>query len=96
LQGRGGEYDYGRQLYRALQDAGLAAVQAEGRVQVLAGGTAAAELFRLSFLQVREPLVGTGALTTAELDDLLAWLERPEFVALFGCVVAAWGRRTAR
>ncbi len=86
--------DYGRSLPLDFRAAGLVDVAAEGRVHVGLGGTPAATWWQLSLAKLGRPMIGTGLITEAELDELLRTCDDPGFCFLFPTLVTAWGRRT--
>jgi SAM-dependent methyltransferase len=85
----------GRRLYSELHTLGLADIGAECRVFMVRGGSATAEVWRLTAEQVRERIIEDGLLTAGEMDSLIALLGDPAFVWMEGLVMAAWGRRPA-
>jgi SAM-dependent methyltransferase len=92
---KGVDHAYGRRLYGDLRALGLMEIGAEGRVAMIQGGSAHAEMWRMSFSQVREPLAAAGSITSEEMDALLTLLADPSFAWMGMTVVAAWGRRPA-
>lgn len=56
------------------------------------GGLVRTELWRMSFSQVREPIVA-GLLTDAEMDAFLALLADPSFAWMEMTLASAWGQR---
>ena len=56
-------------------------VQAEGDFAILNAGHPMAEFFRLSTLQVRDRIVGSGAVSAAQFDAAIALFEDPGAVA---------------
>jgi SAM-dependent methyltransferase len=83
----------GRRQYGQLHALGLSEIGAEGRVYMVQGGSANADVWRLTAEQVREPMVAAGLMASREMEDLLALLADPEFVWMEALVMATWGRR---
>ena len=71
----GGNDFGGRALPAIVAKQGLSNVQAEGDFAVLNAGSPMAEFFRLSALQVRDGIVRSGAVATAQFDAAIALLE---------------------
>jgi SAM-dependent methyltransferase len=86
---------FGRRLVAELREAGLSDVEAEGRVQLISGGTPETAFYRLSLEALRQPLIDSGALSKEEAAEALARLDDPEAVYLSPIMVAAWGRSKA-
>jgi SAM-dependent methyltransferase len=89
----GAATDLGRRLPLALQAAGLVDGGAEGRVVVGLGGTPAARWWQLTLAKLGPPMVGTGLLAEADVEDLLRSCDDPGFCMFFPTMVTAWGRR---
>jgi hypothetical protein len=66
---------------------------AEGDFAVLRGGSPVAEFFHLTGEQMRDKVVGAGALNAERFDAAMALLSDPTFWAFAGAGVAVWGRR---
>jgi len=90
---RGIDHYYGRRLYGELRALGLSDVRVEGRVTTIQGGSPQAQLWRMSFMQVREPTVRAGLMSDQELDAFLALLDDPDFSWMGMTVMSARGRR---
>jgi len=71
----------------------LVNVQAEGDFAILNASHPMAEFFRLSTLQVRDRIVGSGAVSAAEFDAAIALFEDPEFWAFGPGGVAVRGQK---
>lgn len=84
---------YGRRLAGELAAAGLEACGCEGRVGMWRGGEAGGRVWGLTFAQLRAPLLASGRLSAAELEDVLDLCADPGFSFLSQVTVAAWGRR---
>ena len=97
LEMRGGDPFLGRRLMRDLRAQGLTELGADGRTSVLpcGPGSVGQTLGRLTFQQLREPLIGSGLATGQEVDGLLALFDDPDFAVMMAVTVAAWGQRPA-
>ena len=89
----GGNDFGGRALPAIVAKQGLSNVQAEGDFAVLNAGSPMAEFFRLSALQVRDGIVGSGAVSGAQFDAAIALLEDPGFWAFGPGGVAVRGQK---
>ena len=83
---------WARTLPGRLAGAGLSDIGAESEVPLPRGGSAGAELLRLTILQTRERLIDAGA-SAEQLDHWDALVQRPTEWFPGIAVVAAWGRR---
>jgi ubiquinone/menaquinone biosynthesis C-methylase UbiE len=86
---------FGRRLVAEMTKAGLAEVEAEGRVRLIRGGTEETAFYRLSLQTLRQGLVAQGLLEDAEVDAGLEQLEDGANTFLSPILVSAWGRRPA-
>ena len=84
---------YGRRVAGDLADAGLADVASEGRVSIWRGGQAGGTLWRLTFTQLREPMMASGLVTPADIDQAIALCDDPAFAFVSQITMAACGRR---
>lgn len=84
---------FGRHLPAVLAEAGLERVGAEGRSMVGVPGTAASVWWPLNFESVRDGLLARGAVTEAELDEMVVLCETRGFTWQYPLLVAAWGWR---
>jgi SAM-dependent methyltransferase len=85
---------YGRHLLDDLTAVGLADVTVEGRCPIVRGGSPPAGLFlRLTVEKFRVPLLASGAVEEAELDEASAALLDPERAILMPMTFAGWGWR---
>jgi SAM-dependent methyltransferase len=89
----GGNDFGGRALPAIVANQGLSNVEAEGDFAVLNAGSPMAEFFRLSALQVRDGIVGSGAVSAAQFDAAIALLGDPGFWAFGPGGVAVRGQR---
>jgi hypothetical protein len=77
-----GGNDFGGRLLPAMvAQQGLADVQAEGDFAILNAGHPMAEFFRLSTLQLRDRIVGSGAVSAAQFEAAIVLFEDPRFWA---------------
>jgi SAM-dependent methyltransferase len=88
----GADSRLGLSLGRRLRARGLVHVGHEGRVQLCRGNSAAAQLARLNFEQLREAILATG-LTAAEFEADLARLDDEDFEWRSPTLWTAWGQR---
>ena len=86
---------YGRRLAGEIAEAGLVDCGAEGRATMWRGGEAGGRVWRLTFEQLREPMVASGRISASELDRVLGLCEDPALSFLSQLTIAAWGRRAA-
>src|SRR3954451_23386697 len=63
---------YGRRVAGDLADAGLADVACEGGVSGWGGGQPGDTVWPLTFPQLREPMLASGLVTSADIDDAIA------------------------
>jgi SAM-dependent methyltransferase len=89
----GGNDFGGRALPAMVAKQGLADVQAEGDFAILNAGHPMAEFLRLSTLQLRDKIVGSGAVTTAQFKAAIALFEDPGFWAFGPGGVAVRGQK---
>ena len=89
----GGSDFAGRALPAIVAKQGLTDVQAEGDFAILNGGSPMAEFFRLSVLQVRDRIVGSGGVSAAQFDAGIALLGDPGFWAFGPGGVAVKGQK---
>jgi SAM-dependent methyltransferase len=87
----GYDRDYGRKLIRALEDAGLAEVRAEGRLRVFRGGSPGVEMLRLSIESLAPALVEVGELANEDVEAAMARFADPDTVFVSPPMIAAWG-----
>jgi SAM-dependent methyltransferase len=86
---------YGRRVTGDLADAGLADVAGEGRVSMWRGGQAGGNVWRLTLNQLRDAMVASGLVTSADVDAVIALCHDPAFAFVSPIVMAARGRRHA-
>jgi SAM-dependent methyltransferase len=86
---------YGRRVAGDMADAGLADVACEGRAAMWRGGEAGGTVWRLTFAQLREPMLASGLVTSADIDDAIALCDDPGFWFVSQVTMAARGRRPA-
>src|SRR5215213_6577107 len=73
----GFDHAYGRRLVGDLTDAGLTDIGCEGRVSMWRGDGPGGTVLRLTLSQLREPMIASGLVSAAELDDAIALFEDP-------------------
>lgn len=93
MRTRGADTTYGRRLPERLAFHGLVHIGAEGHLAFWPGGSAGAHIKRANYLQLREALLKTGAVTPAELAEELAALEDPHTWLLSPVLWSVWGQR---
>jgi SAM-dependent methyltransferase len=84
---------YGRRLAGDLAAAGLAEVEAEGRAAMWHGGQAGGLVWRLTFEQLREPMVASGLVSEKDVALAIVLCDDPRLTFLSQVTMAAWGRR---
>jgi SAM-dependent methyltransferase len=84
---------YGRRVAGDLAHAGLAAVDAEGRVAMWRGGGDGGRIWRLTVQQLRDEMVETGIVTGEDVDVALELFDDPDAAVVSQITMAAWGRR---
>lgn len=88
------DFACGRALASELQDAGLADVCVDGELDVACGGGSDVGRFHhLSMLALQEPVLASGALTQAELDEAIERVREPDVISYGFLVMGARGRR---
>jgi SAM-dependent methyltransferase len=93
LAERGADLAYGRQLPRALRDAGLCDVVADAYFPVAVPASAALE--RQTIAQIRDRLIASGRATADELARHLASVDAGVLDLATPPMISAWGRRPA-
>ena len=83
----------GRRLYGEYRALGLEQIGVEGRVFMVQGDSAPAEVWRLTAEQVRERIVADGDISADDMQRLMELLSDPDFAWMEGAVMAAWGRK---
>jgi SAM-dependent methyltransferase len=90
----GFDAEYGRRLAGDLAEAGLQVRGCEGRTAMWRGGEAGGRVWRLTFEQLREPMLESGQIRADELEQVVQLCEDPALSFLSQVVVGAWGRRS--
>ncbi len=93
LAEHGFDHTFARGLARRLRTLGLGEVRTDGRASTWWGGSAGADVWRLSVAQLRGAMRANGLLGPADADALEALFCEPGFAATSPLVVAAWGRK---
>ena len=91
MSAAGADLQFGPRLATAFAAHGLQDIYAESRSRLIRSHEA--DFSRLSIEQLREPLIGAGLVTAAELDTLLAAASDPEWTAMSIFLVSARGQR---
>jgi SAM-dependent methyltransferase len=86
---------YGRRLVGDLEEAGLADIGCEGRAYMWQGGGPGGTIWRLTLIQLRDPMIASGLVTPADLDALFDLCDDPRLRIMSQVVMAGWGRRAA-
>jgi SAM-dependent methyltransferase len=89
----GFEPDFGRRLPALLEEAGLADVENDGSLSVVAGGSPGALWQRMTFEALRPRLIEAGLVSKRELKGAMALLEDPAFSLIMPVLMAARGRK---
>jgi SAM-dependent methyltransferase len=92
-QKTGFDPEHGRRQCSLLEQAGLMNVAGEGSTTLWRGGEAGADLFRLTFAQLREPMLATGRVSATDLDRA-SDLCRHGLSVLSPIAMTAWGQRS--
>ena len=93
LRGRGLDPEYGRRVFRRLEQFGLANVITRGGSAVQPGGSPFAEVLRRQIADLRADLLASGSVSQADLDGCDALLNDPTFAFMSPTMVTTWGRR---
>ncbi len=91
--GAGSDKAWARRLPEILQRLGFTEVHAEADAEVYNGGSPAAELYRLTWLQFRDRVLEKGILSAKDFDSRLARLSDPQYWVIAPLMIAAHGRR---
>ncbi len=83
----------GRNVYRALVEAGLEDVQTNAQTEIVRGGSFRARYRRETMENVREMAIGAGSYSEASFEALLDCLADPSFHYVDVLWVGVWGRR---
>jgi SAM-dependent methyltransferase len=92
MKGAGFDPYFGRRLLGELETRGLKETGAEGRSLVMSGGHPGIAFYRFSLLSLRDPLVSSGAVTEADVEEVLAEIDREDRTLISPVMIAAWGR----
>ena len=84
---------WARHLPEVLYNLGFTEVEAEADAQIYNGGSPAAELYRLTWLQFRDQVLEKGILPANDFDSQLAKLSDPQYWVIAPLVIATRGRR---
>src|SRR5262249_52078801 len=83
MDARGGDLETGRRLVQFCRTCGLVDIETEGWTTLATGGSLGARLLQLTLAQASPALVATGAIDNEQMDDLLSFFDRPDFVLMF-------------
>ena len=90
---RGVDPAFGRSLAKNLNARGLQNVSAEGRMLMWFGGSQGTRLMRANLEQLREAILESGAVTTAEFAEDIARLDQPDFMTSSPVMWSVAGRQ---
>jgi 2-polyprenyl-3-methyl-5-hydroxy-6-metoxy-1,4-benzoquinol methylase len=93
VEDRGVDIHCGERLFGMLHTLGFELLNGEGRAKIFQGGAAAAEYNRLTYEQLKGPVVAAGRVEEREYDDFLALFGNPSFLWRGPLRVSVWGRR---
>lgn len=93
LTERGADQGYGLRLGSVFRAAGLVDVRVEGHVEFAPGGSPFTRILKANIEQVRDVLVGSGAVSDDEVDRYLAAVDDPGVHHLAPVLCTARGRR---
>lgn len=93
LAARGVNLRCGRLLPQELQANGLVDIGAEANISVWHGSSAGTDLLKLSWQQLREPILGSGLISREEFEADLRRVDGPDYLMPSPMMWTAWGRR---
>lgn len=93
LARRGADPAFARMLPRLLEETGLGDVQAEGHLAFSRGDSSGAQVQRANAEQTRGPLIATGLMTSADIDELCEVFTDPASAFVGPVLISARGRR---
>jgi SAM-dependent methyltransferase len=93
MESRGMDMGWGRSLYGRFIAAGLVSVGMHGYLDVRPGGSPGARLDQANLSQVRDQALGSGLVASEELDQVLSFLDDPDFAVASPVMFSAWGQR---
>ncbi len=82
---------YGRRLAADMADAGVEDVRCEGRVHLWGAGDAGMRVWRLTFVQLRAPMLAAG-IPAGDVDRAIELCDDRGMRCLSPVVMASWGR----
>jgi hypothetical protein len=77
----------------ALIECGLVNIGSEGHTAIWTGGHPGGEVWRLTLMQLREPMIGTGLMSADDLDAVIELCGDPRLRFMSQITMAAWGQR---
>jgi SAM-dependent methyltransferase len=90
---RGIDCGMGARWFALLRSLGFESLRMEGRTQMIAGSSLEAEMFKLTFEQLRDSILANGRITQREFNDFLALYDNPSFAWRADLRLSTWGRR---
>jgi SAM-dependent methyltransferase len=87
-----GSLSQGRAMLRQVHRLGLTDIGADAELDVVQPGTPQAEMYRLSFAALAEPLVASGVLTAEEAAKGITRVDEPDFLGCGFAFISVWGR----
>lgn len=90
---RGVDCGIGARSFGLLRSLGFQSLRMEGRTQMIQGSSLEAEMFKLSFEQLRDSVLSNGRITQRESDDFLALYDNPSFAWRSDLRISTWGCR---
>jgi SAM-dependent methyltransferase len=83
---------FGSQIYPALRDRGLVSLGSEARSTLAVGRTHEVDVYRMSMLRIRAPVLSAGLISAEDYDPAIALFDNPKF-GIWLSMVAGWGRK---
>ena len=93
LTARGVDLRYGRLLARRLRANGLVNIGVEASASLWAGKSAGTNMMKLSFEELREPMVGAGLISEEEFEADLGRVGDQDYFMPSPMMWTAWGQR---
>lgn len=93
MTAQGVDWFFGARTFGILRSLGFESLKAEGRVQIIQGGSPEAELFQLSWAQLKAFVVSEGLTTERQFNEFLGLYGNPSFAWRADLRMSVWGRR---